>query len=69
MMPGSPFSLPSASAGNESVTRFSQRSWIAVRGAAMPGMTVFGMSDSRKITRISPTLQDRRNDTNFLMFA
>ena len=31
MIPGSPFSRPRARAGNESVTRFSHKSWIAVR--------------------------------------
>ena len=67
MMPGSAFSRPNARAGNESVMRLSQRSWIAVKGAAMPGTSVFGTSESRKITRISPTLHERRNPTNFLM--
>ena len=65
IIPGSPFSRPNARAGNESVMRLSQRSWIAVNGAAMPGTMLFGTSESRKITRISPTLHDRRNPTNF----
>ena len=63
MVPGSSFSIPRAKAGKASVIRLMESSWMATRGVARLAIM------ARKITRISPMLQESRNPTTLRMFA
>nr|WP_304412023.1 hypothetical protein [Pontibacter sp. BAB1700] len=53
--------MPSATAGMESVSRLIQRSWVAIKGASQPIISVMNMATT------SPRLQDSRKSTAFRM--
>jgi hypothetical protein len=56
-------SIPNANAGKESVTRFSQRIWIAKSGAGIQQILAM------KIIRISEKFVENIKFTNFLILS